>query len=296
MRVLRTPEERFAGLPGWDHEPRDVDVGGGLRMAYAEAGPAGAPVVLLLHGEPTWAYLWRTVMAVLAAAGLRAIAPDLIGFGRSDKPADPADHAYDRHVAWVRAFVESLDLRQATLVGHDWGGLIGLRLVAEAGDRFARVVATNTGLPTGDQPLSDAFFRWQRFSQEAPELPVGRIVAGGCREPLPPEVVAAYDAPFPDETYKVGPRRLPLLVPTSPSDPAAAANRRAWQALQRWEKPFLCAFSDGDPITRGADQPMRRLIPGARHDRHPTIVGAGHFLQEDRGRELGEVIARFVRS
>lgn len=296
MSVLRTPEERFVGLPGWDHEPRYVDVGGGLRMAYAEAGPAGAPAVLLLHGEPTWAYLWRTVMAVLAAARLRAIAPDLIGFGRSDKPADLADHAYDRHVAWVQALVESLDLHQATLVGHDWVGLIGLRLVAEAGDRFARVVATNTGLPTGDQPLSDAFFRWQRFSQEVPGLPIGRIAAGGCREPLPSEVVAAYDAPFPDEAYKAGPRRLPLLVPTSPSDPAAAANRRAWQALQRWEKPFLCAFGDGDPITRGADEPMRRLIPGARHDRHVTIVGAGHFLQEDRGRELGEVIARFVRS
>ncbi|HZV50172.1 MAG TPA: haloalkane dehalogenase [Candidatus Dormibacteraeota bacterium] len=295
MRVLRTPEERFAGLPGWDDEPRYVDVGG-LRVAYAESGPAGAPAVLLLHGEPTWAYLWRKVMAVLVDAGLRAIAPDLVGFGRSDKPADPADHAYDRHVAWMRTFVESLDLRQATLVGHDWGGLIGLRLVAEAGERFARVVATNTGLPTGDQHLSDAFFNWQRFSQEAPELPVGRIVAGGCREPLPPEVVAAYDAPFPDETYKAGPRRLPLLVPTSPSDPAAAANRRAWQALQRWEKPFLCVFSDGDPITRGADEPMRRLVPGARHDRHVTIAGAGHFLQEDRGEELGEAIVRFVRS
>jgi len=296
MRVLRTPDERFAGLPGWDHEPRFVDVGGGLLMAYAETGPPGAPAVLLLHGEPTWSYLWRKVMAVLSEAGLRAIAPDLIGFGRSDKPARRTDHTYRRQVAWTGAFVEALDLHEATLVGHDWGGLIGLRLAAEAGGRFARVVAANTGLPTGDQRLSDAFSSWQRFSQEAPELPVGRIVAGGCRAPLPPEVVAAYDAPFPDETFKEGPRQLPLLVPTSPSDPAATANRRAWRALQRWEKPFHCAFSDSDPITRGADEPMRRLIPGARRGRHVTISGAGHFLQEDRGEELGAVIVHFVRS
>jgi haloalkane dehalogenase len=220
-----------------------------------------------------------------------------VGFGRSDKPAEREDYSYARHVEWMRAaLLDRLGLSDITMVGQDWGGLIGLRLVAEHPDRFARVVAANTGLPTGDQGLSDAFMAWQRYSQETPELPVGGIVAGGCTSPLPPDVVAAYDAPFPDESYKEGARMFPVLVPTRPDDPAADANRRAWDALGQWNKPFLTAFSDGDPITGGGDAIFRRTIPGARGQPHTTISGAGHFLQEDRGEELGRVVADFVRT
>ena len=231
----------------------------------------------------------------LTAAGLRAVAPDLVGFGRSDKPAALEDYTYQRHVDWMRGVLEALDLRDVTLVCQDWGGLIGLRLVAEHPERFARVVAANTFLPTGDRPPGPAFLAWQRYSQETPELPVGRIVLGGCVTELPPEVIAAYDAPFPDERHKAGARRFPLLVPTSPDDPAAPANRRAWEVLRRWEKPFLTAFSDSDPITQGADALLRDAIPGTRGQPHTTVAGAGHFLQEDQGEELARVVRDFIR-
>ncbi len=225
------------------------------------------------------------------------MAPDLVGFGRSDKPAERGDYSYARHVEWMRAALfDGLGLVDVTLVGQDWGGLIGLRLVAEHPDRFTRVVAANTGLPTGDQGLSDAFMAWQRYSQETPEMPIGAIVAGGCTTPLSPDVVSAYDAPFPDESYKEGARMFPALVPTRPDDPAAGANRRAWDVLAQWDKPFLTAFSDGDPITRGGDAVFRRTVPGANGQPHTTIGGAGHFLQEDRGEELGRVVADFVQT
>src|SRR5712692_4988228 len=202
MKVLRTPEDRFADLPDFGYPPRYADVGG-LRLAYVETGPADGEPVLLLHGEPSWSFLYRKVMPALADAGLHAIAADLVGFGRSDKPAEVGDHSFARHVEWMRALAfDHLDLRGLTLVGQDWGGLIGLRLVAEHPDRFARVVAANTGLPTGDAPLGDAFLAWQKFSQEVPQFPVGQIVSGGCATPLTPEMIAAYDAPFPDESYK----------------------------------------------------------------------------------------------
>ena len=294
MEFLRTPDDRFAALPDWPHEPRYVQVGDGLRMHYVDTGPAGPAPVLLLHGEPSWSFLWRHVIGGLADRGLRAVAPDLIGFGRSDKPTPRTEYTYARHVGWVRDLVERLELHDVTLVGQDWGGLIGLRLVAEMDGRFARAVAANTALPTGDSPPPEAFTQWQQFSQAVPELPVGRIVAGGCLTQLAPDVVAAYEAPFPDESYKEGARQFPVLVPTRPDDPAAEANRAAWAVLSRWERPFLCAFSDGDPITRGGDNPMRRLVPGARHDRHVTIEGGGHFLQEDRGAELARVVADFI--
>jgi haloalkane dehalogenase len=252
-------------------------------------------VVLLLHGEPSWSYLYRHMIPALVDAGLRAVAPDLVGFGRSDKPAQRSDYTYARHVRWLTAHVlDGLGLHDVTLVGQDWGGLIGLRLVAAHPDRFARVVAANTFLPTGDRHPGDAFLAWQRFSQEVPELPVGRIVNGGCTTDLDPTVIAAYDAPFPDERYKEGARQFPVLVPTSPEDPEAGPNRAAWESLRRFERPLLCAFSDSDPITRGADRVLRELIPGAAGQRHTTIIGGGHFLQEDRGPELAEVIAAFV--
>ena len=295
MRALRTPDERFDGLPGYPFAPHYVEVDGGLRLHYVDEGPPGADAVLMLHGEPSWSYLYRKMIPVIASAGLRAIAPDLVGFGRSDKPSERNDYTYASHVGWMHGFLRALDLRRATFVGQDWGGLIGLRVVAEDPDRFDRVVAANTFLPTGDQKMSDAFFAWRKYSQETPEFPIGRIVAGGCATQVPREVIAAYDAPFPGEEYKAGARQFPLLVPSTPDDPAAPANRKAWDALTRWDKPFLTAFSDSDPITRGGDAVLQRRIPGARGQKHVTIEGAGHFLQEDKGEELADVVVRFAR-
>jgi haloalkane dehalogenase len=299
VEVLRTPDERFADLPGFPYEPRYAEVadgdGGTLRVAYVEDGPADGGTVLLLHGEPSWSFLYRRMVPVLAGAGLRVVAPDLVGFGRSDKPARQEDHSYARHVAWLaEALFDRLDLRGVTLVGQDWGGLIGLRLVAEHPDRFARVVVANTGLPTGDHPMSEAFLAWQRFAGSARAFDVGRVVQNGTVTELPAEVVAAYDAPFPDDRYKAGARVLPSLVPTRPDDPATPANRAAWEVLARWGKPFLTAFSDGDPITAGGDRVFQERVPGAGGMPHTTLRGGGHFLQEDVGPELARVIADFV--
>ena len=295
MEVLRTPDERFADLPDFPYEPRYVEVDGGLRVGYVEDGPADGETVLLLHGEPSWSFLYRRVIPVLAAAGLRVVAPDLVGFGRSDKPARQEDYSYARHVAWTaEALFARLDLRGLTLVGQDWGGLIGLRLVGEHPDRFARVVAANTGLPTGDTPMSEAFLAWQRFATTAAAFDVGRVVQNGTLTELPPEVVAGYDAPFPDDRYKAGARVFPSLVPTAPDDPAAPGNRAAWEVLARFDRPFLTAFSDGDPITGGGDRIFQRVVPGAQGMPHTTLRGGGHFLQEDVGPELGQVVAAFV--
>jgi haloalkane dehalogenase len=252
---------------------------------------------LLLHGEPSWSFLYRDVMAVLAGAGLRAIALDLAGFGRSGKPAEIGDHSYERHVEWIRAFAfDRLDLRGVTLAGQDWGGLIGLRLVAEHPDRLARVVAANTGLPTGDQSVPDVWLRFREVVRTAPQLQVSRLVQSGCQRTLPGDVLAAYDAPFPGESFMAGVRAMPGLVPTSPDDPAAEANRAAWRQLPAWDKPFLVAFSDRDPITGAMAPVLKSAVPGAAGIEHPVIEGAGHFLQEDAGEQLGGVIAGFVRS
>jgi haloalkane dehalogenase len=291
MAVLRTPDTRFADLPDFAYPPRYVELAGGLRMAYVESGPADGLVVLLLHGEPSWSFLYRKVMPVLAAAGLRAVVPDLIGFGRSDKPPASA-HSYAAHVEWVRELVFSaLDLRGVTVVGQDWGGLIGLRLAAEHPDRVARVVAANTGLPTGEHGMPEIWWQFRRAVESAPTLDIGRFVQAGCRMPLSDEVRAAYDAPFPDESYKVAPRVMPGLVPVTPDDPAGPANRAAWEVLRRWDKPFLVAFADGDPITGPMAPVLAASIPGARSS---TVTDAGHFLQEDAGERLGELIAGFV--
>src|SRR5215468_2392185 len=235
MEFLRTPDDRFAKLPGYKFEPHYVEVDG-MRMHYLDEGPREAAPVLLLHGEPSWCYLYRKMVPILAAEGHRVLAPDLVGFGRSDKPVQRTDYSYQRHVDWMRALIETLDLRGITLMCQDWGGLIGLRLAAEHDDRFARIVAANTFLPTGDIPPGDAFLAWQKYSQETPDFHAGGIVRGGCVTDLPPQVVAAYDAPFPDDRYKAGARQFPLLVPTSPDDPAAASNRKAWDILSRWDK------------------------------------------------------------
>ncbi|MGR6916009.1 haloalkane dehalogenase [[Actinomadura] parvosata] len=297
MRILRTPGDRFADLPGFPYEPRYAEVGDGLRMAYVEDGPEDGEPVVLLHGEPSWSFLYRHVMPELAAAGLRAIAVDLIGFGRSDKPADLADHTYARHVEWTRALLlDALGLTGMTVVGQDWGGLIGLRVAAEHPERVARIVAANTGLPTGDIPMPEVWHRFRDAVLKAPVLDIARLVQAGCRGELPEEVRAAYDAPFPDESYKAGPRAMPGLVPITPDDPAAPANRAAWQILTTLDRPVLVAFSDGDPITGGMAPILRESLRGAAGLRHPVIKGAGHFLQEDAGPELGRQIALFVTS
>jgi len=298
MKSLRTPDERFDNLPGYAFAPHYLDVPGGgdgrLRIHYVDEGPKEAEPVLLLHGEPSWSYLYRKVIPIIVHAGYRAVAPDLVGFGRSDKPSDRKDYTYQRHVDWMQKWLARMDLKGITLIGQDWGGLIGLRLVANDPDRFARVVVANTGLPTGDHPVTDAFLGWRKFSIETPEFPVGVIVNAGCMSGLPPEVIAAYDAPFPDESYKEGARVFPLLVPIAPDDPAAPDNRKAWEVLQKFDKPFLTAFSDGDPITRGGEKVFQNLVPGAKGQPHTIVQGGGHFLQEDRGEELARVIVEFM--
>lgn len=295
MEILRTPDERFADLDGWPWVPQYAEVpaddtGATLRMHYIDEGPRDGQVVLLLHGEPSWGYLYRHMVTPLVEAGLRVVVPDLVGFGRSDKPAEQADYTFANHVEWTRALLfDALDLTDITLFCQDWGGLIGLRLVGEHPDRFARVVAGNTILPTGDQTMPEAFFAWQNFSQTVPEFPVGFILNGATNRDLSPAEMAAYDAPYPDETFKAGARRFPMLVPASPDDPAAAANRAAWETLTKFEKPFLCTFSDNDPITRGGDAVFQKLVPGTAGQSHITVAG-GHFLQEDSGPELAAAI------
>ena len=300
MLTCRTPDDRFAGLPDFAYEPRYAEVpdgdGGSLRMAWVEDGSAEGEPVLLLHGEPSWSFLYRQVIPPLAAAGLRVVAPDLVGFGRSDKPARPDDHSYARHVEWVRALAfDVLDLRGVTLVGQDWGGLIGLRLAAEHPERFARLVAANTGLPTGDHPMPEIWHQFKQAMQTAPRIDVGRFVQAGCRRPMSNAVRAAYDAPFPAPEFQAGPRAMPGLVPITPDDPASAANRAAWDVLAAKDIPALVAFSDGDPITAAMGPILQRMLPGAQGRRHPTIADAGHFLQEDAGPELAEAILAFVR-
>ena len=299
MKVLRTPDEQFAGLPEYPFAPNYATVtaadGTELRVHYVDEGPRDAAPVLLMHGEPSWSFLYRRVIPVLVAAGHRVIAPDLVGFGRSDKPADVDDYSYAAHVAWMSEVVFGvLDLRDATFFGQDWGGLIGLRLVAAQPERFARVVIGNTGLPTGDGHLTDAFFAWQQFAADTPSLPIGQIINFGTTTDLAAEVIAAYDAPYPDDDYKAGARVFPKLVPSTPDDPEHAANVAAWAVLEQYDRPFLCAFSDRDPITGGGDAEFLRRVPGTQGQAHVTIEGGGHFLQEDRGPELGRVIAEFI--
>ncbi|MGE0102055.1 MAG: haloalkane dehalogenase [Blastocatellales bacterium] len=297
MEIIRTPDERFTGLPGFPFEPRYVEIdyrGTKLRMHYVDEGDPSSDPVLMLHGEPSWSYLYRKMIPIIRDAGHRCVAPDLIGFGRSDKLARREDYSYQFHVDVVTAFIEALDLKNITLVCQDWGGLLGLRIAAEHPDRFARIVAANTFLPTGDQKPSEGFLRWQQYSQTVENFHVGGIIKGGCATELSPEVIEAYNAPFPDDSYKAGARQFPVLVPTRPDDPASEPNRKAWEVLKQWQKPFLTAFSDQDPVTAGADRILQKLIPGCAGQPHTTIAGGGHFLQEDKGEELARVVVDFI--
>lgn len=298
MKALRTPDSCFENLPGYDFAAHylmvDDTEGATLRLHYVDEGPRDAEPVLLMHGEPSWSYLYRKMIPALVAAGHRVIAPDLIGFGKSDKPSERHDYTYARHVGWIQSLLDQLQLQNITLFCQDWGGLIGLRLVGENPQRFARVVAANTMLPTGDFHPGEAFLAWQKFSQETPVFPVGNVIDKGTALGISAEVKAAYDAPYPEESFKAGARQFPLLVPITPDDPASAANRAAWQVLQQFRKPFLTAFSDKDPITRGADRVLQKLIPGAAGQAHLTIENGGHFLQEDQGEKLADVLNAFI--
>lgn len=319
MGVLRTPDEQFADLPDYPFAPNYVHVqaqgiGRGidsLRMHYVDAGPADGPVVLLTHGQPTWSYLYRKVIAVLAGAGMRVVAPDNIGYGRSDKLTEPTDYTFGRHVDWLHGLVTGLGLNDVTLVAQDWGGPLGLSVLARDEGRFARVVATNTilhtcdpalegelawahhGVGDGRMMLQEALLDYVSFYQRSPDI-VPSFFLDAVAGPLPTDVLAAYDAPFPDRSYKAGLRQLIALIPLTRNDPGAAIGRATMTVLERWQKPFLTAYSDGDPATRGWERVFQRRVPGARGQNHVTIRGAGHFVQEQRGEELGRIVADFV--
>lgn len=293
MDVLRTPDSRFENLERYPFAPHYVDVAATdtppLRMHYIDEGPSAGSPIVLLHGEPTWSYLYRTMIPPLSDAGHRVLAPDLIGFGKSDKPTSRTDYTYLRHVEWVTSWFEQLDLRDVTLFVQDWGSLIGLRIAAEQSDRIARLVVANGFLPTATRRTPPAFYIWRAFARFTPMLSAGRIVAVGTVRKVPAEVRAGYDAPFPGKKYQAGARAFPQLVPTSPDDPAIPANRAAWDALGRWQKPCLAIFGARDPILGRADRPLIEHIPGAKGQPHAR-VNASHFIQEDSGPELAERI------
>ncbi len=300
MELLRTPDDRFKNLPDYPFKAhyltindRSEDVG--IRIHYIDEGDSGSQVVLMLHGEPSWSFLYRKMVKPFTTAGYRVVAPDLPGFGKSDKPAERTDYSYARHVAWMLDWLRSMDLQNIILICQDWGGLIGMRLVAAEPERFSRVVTSNTMLPTGDHSPGEAFLQWQKFSQEVPEFPTGQIVSKGTVAGLSNAEIAAYDAPFPDESYKEGARQFPTLVPTRPDDPESQANRDAWKVLMGYEKPWLCAFGDSDPITGAAAPVIQKLIPGCQDQPHTTLRGGGHFIQEDCGEELSRVVLEWLK-
>jgi len=298
MKALRTPDDRFADLTDYSFAPNYLTVedteGGRLRVHYLDEGPRDAAPVLLMHGEPTWSYLYRHMVHRFTAKGHRVVAPDLVGFGKSDKPVQRGDHTYQRHVDWMSSVLSQLDLRDITLVCQDWGGLIGLRLWADMPDRFARIVIANTALPTGDQPMGKAFEAWREFSQQVPEFRAGRIVYGGTTAKLTEDEVAAYDAPFPDESYMAGARHFPMLVPTRPDDPASQANRDAWQVLTTLDTPVLTAFGADDKVMAGVEKAFQTRLPGAKNQPHVILPNAGHFVQEDAGEALADLTNQFI--
>ncbi len=291
---VRTPKERFNRLPNYQFEENYIDIDG-LRMHYVDEGPADTDPILMLHGEPTWSYLYRHMIPICAAAGHRVIAPDLIGFGKSDKPTNIKDYSYQSHVAWVLSLVNKLDLKNITLVCQDWGSLIGLRLAAENQDRFKAIVVGNGGLPTGEETIPKAFKLWLAFAMHSPWFPIARIVDSASFKSLSKDERKAYNAPFPSGKYKVGTRAFPALVPVSPDNPASNANKAAWKVLEKWDKPFLTTFSNGDPIFRGGDKVFHKRVPGTKGMNRQTLVG-GHFLQEDSGTEFAQAINKLLKN
>lgn len=293
MDVFRTPDERFEDLQDYPFQPHYAGLGGNLRMHYVDEGPPGGSVVLLLHGEPTWSYLYRHMIPVFAEAGHRVLAPDLIGFGRSDKPTSQGDYTYQRHVDWVTQWLTDLDLTDITLFCQDWGSLIGLRVAAENPDQFARLVVGNGFLPIADRPVPVAFRVWRAFARWSPLFPIGRIVDTGSLRKLSKEEVAAYNAPFPTRASTAGARAFPLLVPTDPKNPAVPANRAAWDVLGSWTKPVLTLFGAQDPILGKADTLLHEHIPGTKDQPHDRLRG-GHFIQEDQGPEIARRMVEWM--
>ncbi len=299
MQTIRTPDTRFDDLKDYPYQPNYVEINDGegstLRVHYLDEGPRNSNPILLLHGEPSWSYLYRNMIPQLVDKGHRVVVPDLVGFGKSDKPLEQTDYSYARHVDWMAELIfDHLNLNSITFFGQDWGGLIGLRLIAQEPDRYDRIVIGNTGLPTGKGEATEAFLAWQKFSQTAPEFPIGNLINSACIRDLTTEEIHAYDAPFPTDEYKAGARIFPSLVPTSSEDPASQDNIAAWQILSEFLKPFLLAFSDSDPVTKGGDAPFHAKVPGAKGQSHVTIENAGHFLQEDRGEKLAAIMNDFI--
>ncbi len=298
VKVLRTPEKQFEDLVDWPYDPHYSEVpdgdGGQLRIHHAESGPPDAPTVLLLHGEPTWGFLYRNIMSGLADAGIRSLVPDQVGFGKSDKPSSQVDYTYERHVMWMQSWLDANAPEQIFFFGQDWGGLIGLRLVADNPKRFSGLVLSNTGLPDGSGSPTEAFMAWQKFSQTAENFPIGNIVNGGCLTDLTPEVIDAYNAPFPDDSFKEGARIWPSLVPTSPEDPSAPSNQQAWETLKNFDNPVICAFSDQDPVSRGGEKIFISRVSGAANQPHTTVENAGHFLQEDQPDQVVRILVDLI--
>ncbi|MFX1499268.1 MAG: haloalkane dehalogenase [Promethearchaeota archaeon] len=295
MKLLRTPDERFEDLIDFPYDPKYVEVDR-IRIHYIDEGLKDSEVILLMHGEPSWSFLYRYMIPPLIKADFRVLAPDLVGFGRSDKPADQADHTYAKHVGWITGWLLALDLRNINLFCQDWGSLIGLRVAIENQERFNRIILANGGLPTGGGRMSEAFYKWREFSRTSKEFDIGRVVQNGTVTNLSDEILRGYDAPFPDDSYKAGARIMPSLVPISRDDPEYKANKQAIKMYGEWNKPFLTAFSDGDPITRGTEALWINHVPGARDLKHLTIKDAGHFLQEDKGPEIANELIKFINS
>lgn len=295
MKAVRTPEERFENLPDYPFNPNYLEVGEGLRMHYLDEGNPNGKTVLLLHGEPSWSYLYRKMIPVLVDAGFRVIAPDLIGFGKSDKPTEQSDYTYQKHIDWVKTLIKELDLSGISLFCQDWGGLIGLRLATEMDERFDRIMASNTALPIGNVEMPESFLQWLEFSRTSPKFDIGKIIDKGTVFDLSEEEIAAYNAPFPSEEYKAGARIFPSLVPITTDNPESANNQAAWGKLMQWKKPFLTVFGDSDPIMRGAEKFFIQVVPGAKDQPH-SIVNAGHFSQEDQGEELAKILTLFINN
>ncbi len=297
MTILRTPDERFANIPDFPYQPNYLEINdselGNLRLAYIDEGLKDAAVILCMHGEPSWSYLYRKMIPLFLASGYRVIAPDLIGFGRSDKPSDRAAYTYSKHVAWMTGWLTALELNEITLVAQDWGGLIGLRLVADMPDRFARVSISNTGLPTGDLEVTDGFKKWLEFTQTVEEFDIGFCLNMFDNGSLSDAEKDAYRAPFPSEEYKAGAREFPALVPITPEHPGAADNRKACKVLSQWEKPMLLCFADSDPVTKPWERFFREEVPGTKGQPHITLHGH-HFIQEEDGERWASAVIDWI--